>query len=73
MLSRVLSDDEQFWLVTVSFSNPDYQEPKHTLLSAPDLNSLVAQLATGRRRVSKTIKLRASDGAFVGVKSQWES
>jgi len=68
-----LSEDEGFWLVTVSFSNPDYAQEQKAPSVADDLNSLLWRLNTPRRRVNKTIKIRANDGAFVGIKDQWES
>ncbi len=66
-----LSDDEQYWLVTISFSNPDYDAERSE--SASDVNSLLLQLRPPKRRVAKTIKLRAEDGGLVGIKSEWPS
>lgn len=69
-----LTEDEHFWLVTVSFSNPDYEQGRTATSVAEDnLSSLLGRLSTPRRRVTKTIKLRADDGAFVGIKDQWGS
>ncbi len=68
----VLSDDEQYWLVTVSFSNPDYESERKDSTDT-DISSLLMRLSTPRRRVTKVIKLKANDGSLVGIKSQWES
>jgi len=68
-----LSDDEQFWLVTISFSNPDYDAERKDSSDPSSLGSLLLKLQPPRRRVTKTIKLSATNGKLVGIKSQWES
>lgn len=64
-----LSEDEKFWLVTVSFSNPDY-ESKQAPTEPADIASLLWKMNTPSRRTAKTIKLKSADGAFVGMKTQ---
>ena len=64
-----LSEDEQYWLVTISFANPDY-EAKEAPADSADIASILWKFSTPRRRTAKTIKLKTADGAFVGMKTQ---
>ena len=64
-----LSADEQFWLVTISFSNPDF-EAKEASAEPADLASLLWKMNGPRRRTTRTVKLKSADGAFVGMKVQ---
>lgn len=68
-----LSDDEQFWLVTISFTNPDYDAEREDSTGPSSLGSLLFQLQTPKRRLTKTIKFNALSGKLLGIKSRWES
>jgi hypothetical protein len=69
-----LSPDESSWLVTVSYKNPDYKEEQedHSATST-GLSVLLGNYRGVSRRLNKTIKLRADNGEFVGIKSAWEN
>ena len=68
-----LSPDANSWLVTVSYKNPDYDEELGDAPSSSGLAALIGSYKQLNRRLRKTIKLRAEDGEFLGIKSAWEN
>jgi hypothetical protein len=69
-----LSPDDANWLVTVSYKNPDYgAEPEPNPSETTGLAALLGGHRLVSRRLQKTIKLRAENGDFVGIKTEWEN
>lgn len=69
-----LSPDDANWLVTVSYLNPDYDaEPEIKPSGSTGLAALMGSYRAVSRRLQKTIKLRAENGDFVGIKAEWEN
>ncbi len=64
-----LSSDEKFWLVTVSYLNPDYEsELKSKVAQSSGLERMMGtQREFAQRRITKTIKLRSHDGSLIGI------
>jgi len=61
-----LSKDEEVWLTTVSFRNPEVSDVE---ISAPAPNSLAAMLGARQPqgRIYKTIRVRSTDGRLLGI------
>ncbi len=61
-----LSKDEEVWLTTVSFRNPEASDVE---ISAPAPNSLAAMLIGNQPqgRIYKTIRVRSVDGRLLGI------
>ena len=61
-----LSPDEEVWLTTISFRNPDVSDIE---ISAPAPNSLAAMLGAKQPngRIYKTIRVRSTDGRLLGI------
>jgi hypothetical protein len=70
-----LTDDERNWLVTISYKNPDLDAD----LAAHQAEKKGLAAIMGRptspvpTRHFKTIKLKAEDGALVGIRSEWNA
>ncbi len=60
-----LNDDESLWLTTVSYPNPDLP---NVPASGSSVSFVEAYLnPSPKKRIYKTIRLRADDGRLIGI------